>query len=353
MRDTSICRAVLIASLMLFVNNCSEQKAATTRDIGASAIPVEIQIITPQYLEHTIVTTGTLLADEEIELRPEISGRIVALNFEEGSQVRKGDLLMKISDRDLVARLKRNDLEEALASDEEKRARQLREVDGISQEEYDRIQNRLQLIQAEKEELRAEIAKTEIIAPFDGVIGLRSVSEGGYATPSMLAASLQDVDPIKVEFSVPEKYAGMLKPGQLIKAQIGDLDSVYTGEVYAVEAKIDPSTRTIRARATIPNKKRDLVPGSFARIEITLERIESAIVVPSQAIVPQLEGARVYLVKDGKASFTPVQAGIRTENSVQIISGIAPNDSLILTGLLQLSDGKAVKALLAPEAVHP
>lgn len=337
---------LLILPLVAALIGCAEQSAAP-RSQAASAIPVEIVVLQPRYLENTIETTGSLLADEEIELRSEISGRVVGLYFQEGKPVRKGDLLMKINDRDLIAQLTRKELEEKLAQDEEKRARKLLSVEGISQEEYDRILNKVQLLQAEEEELKAEIAKTEIFAPFDGVIGLRSVSEGGYVSPSMLAATLQDIDPIKVEFSVPEKYVGLLKVNLPVKATIGGLDSVYTGAVYAVESKIDRSTRTIRARATIPNRDRSLIPGSFARIELTLEQIADAIVIPSQAIVPQLDGDRVYVVRDGKAAFIPVQTGVRMSSELQITNGLQAGDSLILTGLLQISDGKAVQARAA------
>lgn len=341
MRSYLLLAAIAGLGASLNWSGCSSEKAAA-RSGQSSALPVEVQLVTPRMLENRIETTGTLLADEEIELRSEISGRITGLHFQEGRTVRKGELLIKMNDRDLRAQLTRKELEEKLAMDEERRADRLRAVDGISQEEYDRVLNKLQLLQAEKEELLADIAKTEIMAPFDGVIGLRSVSQGGYVTPSMLVATLQDIDPVKVEFSIPEKYAGLLKVSTSISARVGESGQPAIGTVFAVESKIDRATRTIRARASIPNPDRSLIPGSFARIEITLQQLPDAVVIPSQAIVPQLDGDRVYLVREGKAAFVPVVTGIRTEREIQIVSGVAANDSLIVTGLLQLTDGRAV-----------
>ena len=306
-------------------------------------MPVEGMVIQPQFLENKTFTTGTLMANEEVQLRSEISGRVTGVFFEEGRAVRKGDLLMRINDRDLKAQYTRKGLEEKLSSDEEHRKRQLYDIKGISQEEYDRALNSLQLIQAEKEEIGAQLAKTEIVAPFNGVVGLRYVSEGGYVSPAMLLATIQEIDPIKVEFSVPEKYAPLVKTGLGIKVQIGDSQIEHKGAVYAVESKIDLGTRTIKARAKIANSDRQLVPGAFARVEITLEQIPNAIVIPAAAVIPDITGAKVFVCRAGKATSVRVTTGIRTDRDIQIVDGLAPADTLILTGLLQLTDGKAVK----------
>jgi len=309
---------------------------------GGQPLPVEIQVVRPQYLENKIFTTGTLLANEEVELRSEISGRVTAVNFAEGREVHKGDLLLKINDRELQSQYNQKELEEKLAAQEERRSRQLFDIKGISQEEYDRVLNKLQLIQAEKEEIGAQLAKTEIIAPFDGMVGLRYVSQGGYVSPNMLAATIQDVDPIKVEFSVPEKYALLVKTGLPIVAQIGETQPDHSGTVYAIESKIDPGTRTIKSRARIPNTDRKLMPGAFARVAITLEQIANAIVIPTRAIIPEIDGEKVFVCRDGKAVSAKVVTGIRTDRDIQIVSGLAPGDTLILTGLLQMTDGRTI-----------
>lgn len=310
---------------------------------GIEATPVEALVIRPQLLENKIYATGTLLANEEVELRPEISGRVVGVYFEEGRKVKKGGLLLKINDRELQAQLKRKRLEETLAADEEHRKRSLLEINGISREEYDKALNALNMIKAEREVIESQLEKTEIKAPFDGIIGLRYVSEGSYISPSTLAATMQNIDPVKVEFSVPEKYTRLLKRGSTVMVQVGETATRRRGEIYAVEAKVDLATRTIKARATIPNPDGHLIPGSFAKVEITLEKITEAVVIPTQALIPELEGEKVFICENGLAKSIPVTTGIRTERDIQIREGLQFGDTLITTGLLQLTDGKAVR----------
>lgn len=328
-----------------YLSGCSISKEATAKSAGSNALPVEVQVVQPRFLENKILATGTLLANEQVEIRSEITGRVTQVNFDEGRAVRKGDLLLKINDRELKAQLNQKELEEKLAGQEERRSKQLYDIKGISQEDYDRVLNSLQLIQAQKDEIAAKLEKTEITAPFDGVIGLRYISEGGYITSDMLAATIQDVDPIKAEFSIPEKYARLVKIGLPISAQIGEDDVEYKGTVFAVESKIDPDTRTIKVRARIPNADRSLIPGAFARITISLEQMPQALVVPARAIVPEIDGEKVFVCRDGKATSAKVTTGIRTERDVQIVTGLDSGDSLILTGLLQLTDGRTVKAV--------
>jgi membrane fusion protein (multidrug efflux system) len=252
-------------------------------------------------------------------------------------------LLLKLNDRVLQAELKRKSLEEALAVDDERRKRSLLEIKGISQELYDRSLNNLNMIKAEREVIESQLAETEITAPFDGLIGLRYVSEGSVISPSTLVATMQDVDPIKVEFSVPEKYADKLSSSVEIQVEVGESPAPFRGRIYAVESKVDPATRTLKARATVPNSDGRLIPGSFGRVMITLNRIADAIVIPTQALVPELAGQRVFLCRNGAARLIPVSTGIRTDQNIQITQGLSPNDTLILTGLLQLSDGKPVQ----------
>lgn len=341
----SLGSAFTFSSGLLILSGCSNSHEAPRQAAGGNLLPVEVAVVQPRLLENKIFTTGTLLANEEVEIRSEISGRVTKVDFEEGRTVHKGDLLLKINDRELKAQFTQKELEEKLAAQEERRSRQLYDIKGISQEEYDRVLNGLQLIQAEKDEIGAQLAKTEIVAPFDGTVGLRHVSEGGYITSDMLAATIQDVDPIKVEFSVPEKYARLVKVGLAIRAQIGETTSEVAGTVFAVESKIDPGTRTIRVRARIPNSDHSLMPGAFARVTITLEQIPQAVVIPARAVVPQIDGEKVFVCRDGKAASTRVVTGIRTDKDIQVVTGLSAGDSLILTGLLQLTDGKAIKPL--------
>jgi membrane fusion protein (multidrug efflux system) len=336
----------LLLFLVMLLSGCNGgKKQASSRQSGASAarVAVDAMVIQPQLLENKIITTGTLLANEEVQLKPEIAGRVTDVLFTEGSHVKKGEVLVKMNDSELQAQLDGKKVEEKQASDLESRAHHLFDMKGISQEEYDKAANALKMIQAQREVMEAQLAKTEITAPFDGTIGLRYVSPGSFVTTGTLVATMQDVDPIKVEFSVPEKYAKIIRKGTGITMQVGDSPKDYQGEIYAAESMIDLETRTIKARAKIPNPGGDLIPGSFAKVEITLERLPDAVVVPSEAIVPELSGEKVFVCVNGKAKSIPVKTGIRTENSTQIIEGLNPQDTLILTGLLQLGDGKAVE----------
>ena len=344
---TSLVFGVALAVLSsLFVVGCGQGTGKQTNREGSgrsNALSVEAVVIRPQILDNKIFTTGTLLANEEVELRPEISGRVTGVFFQEGSRIAKGALMLKIDDRELQAQQKRKELEEKLASDEERRERSLYDIKAISQEEYDKTLNTLRLIQADKEVIESQIGKTEIRAPFNGVVGLRYVSEGGYVSPNMLAATMQELDPMKVEFSVPEKYAKQIKSGIDILVRAGDSEEDHKGVIYALETKIDPNTRTIKARGKIPNAQGTMIPGSFAKVEITLAELADAIVIPSGAVSPELNGEKVFLCVNGKAKPISIKTGIRTEKSVQIVEGLAANDTLIVTGLLQLANGKDVQ----------
>ncbi len=296
-------------------------------------------MIKPDTMVNAFYSTGSLLPNEKVEIRNEVSGRITGIYFEEGAEVKQGTLLLQINDRDLQAQLNKNSVQEKQARDEEYRKRQLLEIKAISQEEYDVVSNALKSVQAERQILDAQLAKTQIFAPLSGKIGLRNVSPGTYIPSNTVIATLQQVDPIKVEFSVPEKYTHLIKPGMEIGFGMDYTEERFTGRVYAVESGVDEATRTIRVRATCPNGKRLLVPGTFARINAVLESIPDAIKVPSEAIVGDITGNKVFVVRKGMARSVPVFAGIRTERDVQITSGLQPGDSLIITGLLQVNDG--------------
>jgi membrane fusion protein, multidrug efflux system len=314
--------------------------AAGARRTGA--VMVEVRVIKPDTLLNIIYSTGSLLPNEKVELRNEVSGRITGIYFKEGTEVSQGTLLLKINDQDLQAQLSKNSVQEKMARDDEYRKKQLLEIKAISQEEYDLAANTLKSVQAERQLLDAQLAKTQIFAPLSGKIGLRNVSPGSFITANTLIATIQQVDPIKIEFSVPEKYTQLIRTGMPISFSMDYTPEPFSGRIYAIESGVDESTRTVRVRATCPNPGRKLVPGTFARISVVLEEINDAITVPSESMVGDIAGNKVFVVRGGKATSVPVFAGIRTEKEVQIIQGLQPGDSLILTGLLQVSDGTPV-----------
>ncbi len=339
------------ALLLIALAGCGKNESdPRSRGGGNAALPVEALVIQPQLFENNIFTTGTLYASEEVELRPEISGRVVGVQFQEGKHVSQGEVLVKINDEELQAQLKRKRLEEKLAAEDERRKKALLDINGISQEEYDKSLNSLDMLKAEREVIESQIAKTQIVAPFDGVVGLRYVSEGSFITPTTRVATIQDLDSIKVEFSVPERYAPQIHEGTRVMVQVGNSQDWREGVVYAVEAKVDQATRTIKARAVLPYTDGHLIPGSFSKVKITLQEYPDAVLIPSGAVVPQLEGDFVFVCRNGTAHSVPVTVGVRTDRDVQITDGLAAGDTLITTGLLQLTEGKAVTLTTAADS---
>jgi len=335
---------LLLVAIVILIQGCrSGNKGNADKGGGPKAITVGGIVIQPRELENKILSTGTLLANEEVELRSEVPGRIVQINFEEGSHVSKGDLLLKIDDRELQAQLKKLLVEEKQAKDDVYRKQKLLEMKAVSQEEYDKSYNTLGITQAQIDLVQTQISKTSIYAPFGGMIGLRQVSPGGFVSSSTLVTRLQQTDPVKIDFSIPEKYKQKIKKGTLIKFNVEGIDSSFTGRVYAVDPKIDPETRNLSMRAMCPNPNGLLVPGAFAKVEIVLDDLKDAMVIPSEAIIPMMNGEKVLVCKEGKATTRIVQTGIRTEREVQVVSGLQRGDTVITTGLLQLREDMPVK----------
>lgn len=304
---------------------------------------VDIWVVKPKPLQNKIFSNGTLLSNEEVELQSEISGKLTHIFFNEGKRVKKGQVLVKINDSELQATLKKNKSRELLARDREYRFKQLLEKNLTSQQEYDLQLSELNSVLADVEFTEAQIAKTEIIAPFDGIIGLRSVSVGSYISPQTKIASLQSTNPMKVDFSVPQKYFGQIKEGKKILVKLSSTKKVYEGKIFAVEPKIDQNTRTLQVRAIVPNEKGELTPGAYVEIDVVLEDIESSILIPTETIVPDFEGEKVFVYKNGKASSQIVHIGVRTEREIQILSGLNIGDSLIVSGIIQLKPNGSVK----------
>lgn len=312
-------------------------------DPMARQVSVNVWIVKPKPLQNKIFSNGTLISNEEVELRSEVSGKVTQIMFTEGIRVRKGEVLVKINDSELQATLKKNKSRELLARDREYRYKQLLEKNLTSQQEYDLQLSELNSVLADVELTEAQIAKTEITAPFDGVVGLRSVSVGSYISPQTPIASIQSINPIKVDFSVPQKYFGLVKEGKTIYVKLSSTGKIYNGRIYAVEPKIDQNTRTVQARALIPNDKGELTPGAYVEIDIVLENLDQSILTPTESIVPDFEGEKVFIYKNGKAVPQVVTTGIRTEKEIQITSGLNVGDSLIVSGIIQLRPNGSVR----------
>ncbi len=321
----------------------SAKKSENRNPAFIPELAVKAFIARPQKFENKIFVTGTVLANEEIEIRSEISGKVEKIFFNEGSRVKKGDILVKVDDSELQAQLLKTQYQKKLAEEKEYRQRLLLEKEAISRQEYDIALTELNTLEAEIQLIKARIDKTEIRAPFDGVIGLRYVSVGSYISPSVKISTLQNIDTLKLEFSIPEKYIRLVNVGDRINFKVQGSDKRYTAVIYAIDPKIDPTTRTLQVRAIFPNKNHEVLPGSFAEIEVVLEEIPNAILIPSEAIIPSAEGSKVFVYNQGKAFERNVETGIRTERFIQIKSGLNPGDTVLTTGLLQLKSGFKVR----------
>jgi len=317
-------------------------RAASPAALALRGVKVE-----PRTFSETIIANGTLRADESVELQPEVNGKITSLNFEEGRRIRSGEVLVKIQDAPLQASRRRALARRDLAEFRRARLGNLVRNGGVSQQDYDEAVGEVDVLNAEIQLIEAEITKTEIRAPFDGVVGLRFVSVGAYVNPTTRIATLQRVSELKVDFSVPERYVSSLRPGSPLTFTVAGRTTVYRGEVYAVDPRIDLTTRTVLLRARTEAAD-DLLPGLFARVEFTVNQDEAALLVPAISVLYGLEERFVFVARDGRAERVPVVLGARTDTQVQIASGLAQGDIVLTTGIQQLRPGLPITV-----EVHP
>ena len=304
---------------------------------------IDVKIIKYEALNDIFRTTGNLIPDEEVDLSFETSGKITNIYFTEGSAVKKGDLLAKVNDAPLLAELKKLQAQIPLASDRVFRQKSLLEKDAVSQETYEQVSTELEKLNADIELVESRIVQTELRAPFDGIIGLRQVSEGAYASPNTVVAKLTKIIPLKLEFSINEKQASDVKKGTGLTFRVDGSLNTYNATVYAVEPQLELKTRTMKTRAVYPNPGGQLKPGRTASIEIRLKEIGNALIVPSEAIIAEMGRDIAFLYKGGVARQVVLEKGLRNESSVQILDGVQAGDTLIVTGVMQLRDDMPVK----------
>lgn len=312
---------------------------------GKRAVLAQYTVIQPKLMVEKVNAAGSLTADEEVDLAFESSGRVVLLNVQEGKRVKKGELIAKINDDELLAQREKLLVQIKLSEAKEFRQKTLLQKDAVSQESYDQSMTELSSLKADLEQVDAKIKKCKIIAPFDGTIGFRNLSPGAYATPSTVVARLVRLRPIKIDFSIPEKYAGVVASGKRIQFKADGKMNAFEAKVYAVEPKVDPATRTIAVRALYANAREELLPGRYVSVEVFVQSFPNALAIPSESLVPELDGEKVYVVNKGKAKAVKVYTGIRTESEIQIINGLQPGDTVVTTGILQMRDGISVKLL--------
>jgi membrane fusion protein (multidrug efflux system) len=340
----------LIAAVVIFLvykqvaGGKKKEQAAPATGRGGAGVPLllDAYVVKTTKIGETIDASGTLQSNEEVEIKPEITGRITGLYFKEGVNVSKGDLLVKIYDEDLKAQLQKLQLQQQLAKTTLQRQENLLKINGISQQDVDVTRNQVSAYGADIDFTRTQLQKTELRAPFSGRLGLRNVSLGAIVSPTTIITTLQQIDPLKIDFSIPEKYRTSIKLGDAVTFKVSGDNDVYKGSIYAMDPKIDLATRTIRIRAIMPNANK-LFPGSFARVTLSLRDMPEAIMIPTQAVIPGTRDKRVIVADSGKAKFVVVETGIRNENNVQITSGLNVGDTVITSGIMQLRAGMPLK----------
>jgi membrane fusion protein (multidrug efflux system) len=308
----------------------------------SKALNVRAVVLSQQGLTDGIFVSGSLVPDEEVNLSFESSGKITDIFFKEGTHVEKGELLAKINDAPLQADLRKKQAQVKLMQDRLYRAKALLEKEAVSKEAFQEAEANLAALEAEIEGVEAQIEQTELRAPFSGIIGLRQVSVGAYATTTTEVATLTKTAPLKVEFNVPERYAGMLPEGtELTFTAEGDL-TTRNAKVYASDSRVDPETRTFAIRAIYPNADGKLIPGRYVNVNLVTQRFDNTLAVPSEAIVSEMGIDKVFVCKNGKAQPVEIAKGLRTDAMVQVLRGLVPGDTVITSGTMQLRSGQKV-----------
>ena len=348
MKIKYIVYAILIIGLgtLIFYRigaNKEEKKDPNAKKPATTVYGVVLQ---PREFADNLSLSGTLEANEQIEVRSEVSGVVEQINFEEGSSVSKGQALVKVNDIELRAQLRQVQTAQSLASENARRARLLLEKEAISQEEFDVANADYKSAQAKVQLVEAQLSKTTIRAPFSGKIGLRSISKGSYISPTTLIANLVNTAQLKITFSIPEKYAQTMKVNQNLTFTTSGSKEVYKAKIYAIEPTVETESRTLKIRAITENSDGKLIPGTFANVSLPLAKLENALLVPTEALIPIQNGKKIFVSEGGKAKEIIVETGARTDKDILIISGLKAGDTILTSGVMTLKNGSPVKVKL-------
>ena len=339
-----ISTAALALLLMLSCKSKKDEGPAAAKGAAPPELQVEGLVVKTSSINDIVESSGTILANESTEIRPEISGRITQLNIREGAIVPKGSLLVKIYDGDLQAELKKLQVQLQIAEKTEERQKELLKIGGIAQQDYDLSILQVSNIKADMELIRVNIGKTELRAPYDGRLGLKSISPGAYVSPATLITTITQVKQMKVEFSVPEKYSSQINNGMSLQFTTEGSTKNYTAKVLARESSVDENTRNLRIRAVVDGAKDIfLVPGSFAKVKMILGENKNAVMIPSNSVIPQARNKQVAVYRGGVANMVAITTGIRDSTNIQVLDGLVAGDTLITSGLLFVKPQSKIK----------
>lgn len=333
---------LILLTFFLIFTGCQKKKPEESNKKNDQPAVVDVIIAGNQSISSTVEANGSIIANEFVELHAEVSGRITYLNIPEGSSVAKGTILARVNDADLQAQLNKTKVQLALAEKTEERLTKLLTIKGISQSDYDLALNQVNSLKADLDYTQVLIDKTVLKAPFSGLIGLRQISQGAYVSPTTIIATMQQVNKLKVDFTIPEEYSSIIRKGSVIEVAIeGQSSARCKAVVTAREPQVNQTTRNILIRALLTNCTAN--PGTFAKIYFKAGSSRNSILIPTNAIIPDDKNKKLVVVKNGKATYVIVETGVRKEGVVEITSGLSIGDSVVVDGVLFARPDKPVK----------
>jgi membrane fusion protein (multidrug efflux system) len=336
---------LLTCSIVLLLFACKEKKDTP---IGggrpAGPPPVFDAVVAESFaIDRTVETPGTVLPNESTDLHPEIPGRVVSINFKEGSFVQQGALLIKLFDEDLQAQLQKLQVQQQIAQTTAQRQKELLAINGTSQQDYDNASLLVSNTKADIELMRVNISRTQIRAPFSGKLGLRNISLGAYVTPATIITNISQVNMVKAEFTVPEKYAAEMTAGRTVQLRSDGSSKTYFATIIASQNTIAAETRNLTVRAMVKNPDAGLQPGAFVQVNIAIGNKEPVIMIPTEAVIPSTRYKKVIVTREGKAVFQNVNTGFRDSARIEVLDGLRAGDTVVTNGLLTIKEGMPLK----------
>ena len=350
---------VVLAAALLFVpwwlGGDAEAEAADGPPRGGDTLSVTVAPVVQELLEDRVTTTGSLLAWEAVDLRAEVAGRVTALNFSEGTFVREGQTLVSLDTEVLQAQIEGAETRRDLARVQAQRRRELFEIGGLSRQALDEAESAARVLDAELSQLAAEVRRRRIVAPFSGQIGLRDVSTGAYVSPGDRIATLRITSQLRLEFTVPERYLGQVREGEPVRYRVPGQEDDFVATIYATEPAVDPATRAFTVRARARNPSGVLQPGGFAEVELVLDAVPDALLIPTASVITGADSTTVFVLQNGTAVPRAVETGVRTADRIQVTRGLDADDIVLTSGLNQVRPGHAVRTggAFDPTRVRP
>jgi membrane fusion protein (multidrug efflux system) len=337
---------ILLLSIVVIAGcaaKANDNKETSAIPAVVKAIPVDGAIIQPASLKEELEITGSIAANQQVDIVSELTRKIIRVNVKEGSNVKQGQLLFEMDNADLQAQLDRLKQQEKLAQLNEERLSDLIKHEAVVQQDYDQAFTNLKVLQAQVAEIKVAISKTMIRAPFNGQIGIVHVYPGAVVSVNTVLANLQDNSSVKIDFSIPEKYAPVITEGSEQNFTVASDNKLYKAKVIARESRLDQNTRTLLVRAISPNPNKNLLAGQSARLHLTLHSSNDALLVSSQALIPSSQGYNVYTVKNNHVQLAAVELGQRGPSSVEVLHGLNKGDTVVTSNLLRLVPGTEVQ----------